>query len=89
MNGLIRLGLTTNAVVAVGTFDAHAGAVGAGVEEYSLVRVMGTSTCDIMVAPNAVIGDILASEVFAVRSMALLFLVWLDWKPGNLPLGMC
>lgn len=52
-----KLGLTTDTVIAVGTFDAHAGAVGAGIEEYSLVRVMGTSTCDIMVAPNTVIGS--------------------------------
>ncbi|MEZ4917845.1 MAG: ribulokinase [Saprospiraceae bacterium] len=52
-----KLGLTTETVIAVGTFDAHAGAVGAGVEAYSLVRVMGTSTCDIMVAPNEIIGS--------------------------------
>ena len=52
-----RLGLTTDTVIAVGTFDAHAGAVGAGVEKNSLVRVMGTSTCDIMVAPNEIIGS--------------------------------
>ncbi|RNL91440.1 ribulokinase [Sinomicrobium pectinilyticum] len=52
-----KLGLTENTVVAVGTFDAHAGAVGAGAEAFSLVRVMGTSTCDIMVAPKEVIGD--------------------------------
>lgn len=45
-----KLGLTTDTVVAVGTFDAHAGAVGAKIEEHSLVRVMGTSTCDIIVA---------------------------------------
>lgn len=52
-----KLGLTTETVVAVGTFDAHAGAVGAGVEEHSLVRVMGTSTCDMMVAPKEIIGN--------------------------------
>ncbi|RAV29285.1 ribulokinase [Sinomicrobium soli] len=52
-----KLGLTTETVVAVGTFDAHAGAVGAGAEAFSLVRVMGTSTCDIMVAPRDVIGN--------------------------------
>ena len=45
-----KLGLTTDTVVAVGTFDAHAGAVGAKIDEHVLVRVMGTSTCDIMVA---------------------------------------
>jgi len=47
-----RLGLTTDTVISVGTFDAHAGAVGARVKEKSLVRVMGTSTCDIMVSNN-------------------------------------
>jgi L-ribulokinase len=52
-----KLGLTTDTVIAVGTFDAHAGAVGVSVEEGSLVRVMGTSTCDMMVAPKAVIGS--------------------------------
>lgn len=48
-----KLGLTTDTVIAVGTFDAHAGAVGAKIEEHTLVRVMGTSTCDIMVATSA------------------------------------
>jgi L-ribulokinase len=52
-----RLGLTTNTVVAVGTFDAHAGAVGAKIEEHALVRVMGTSTCDIMVASKEAVGS--------------------------------
>lgn len=52
-----KLGLDTDTVVAVGTFDAHAGAVGAKIDAGNLVRVMGTSTCDILVAPNAAIGD--------------------------------
>ncbi len=52
-----KLGLSENTVVSVGTFDAHAGAVGAEVEEYTLVRVMGTSTCDIIVAPDSIIGN--------------------------------
>lgn len=52
-----KLGLTTNTVIAVGTFDAHSGAMGAKVEENTLIRIMGTSTCDIMVAPNEIIGD--------------------------------
>ncbi|WP_029033835.1 ribulokinase [Salinimicrobium terrae] len=51
-----RLGLTTDTVIAVGTFDAHAGAIGAKIEEYALVRVMGTSTCDIIVSSKEVIG---------------------------------
>jgi len=51
-----KLGLTTDTVVAVGTFDAHSGAVGAKIEKYELARVMGTSTCDIIVASKDVIG---------------------------------
>ncbi|AOW17141.1 ribulokinase [Polaribacter vadi] len=52
-----RLGLTTNTVIAVGTFDAHSGAVGAKVDKHTLVRVMGTSTCDIMIADEELIGE--------------------------------
>lgn len=51
-----KLGLTTKTVIAVGTFDAHSGAVGAKVDENVLVRIMGTSTCDIMISPSEVIG---------------------------------
>ncbi|MCX2680471.1 ribulokinase [Galbibacter sp. EGI 63066] len=52
-----KLGLTTQTVIAVGTFDAHAGAVGAKIDEHALVRVMGTSTCDIMISSPQVLGD--------------------------------
>ncbi|HRW98220.1 MAG TPA: ribulokinase [Cyclobacteriaceae bacterium] len=52
-----RLGLGTDVVVSVGTFDAHAGAIGAAVEDFTLVRVMGTSTCDIMVSRSETLGD--------------------------------
>ncbi|TRX39395.1 ribulokinase [Flavobacterium restrictum] len=51
-----RLGLTTDTIIAVGTFDAHSGAVGAKIEENTLVRVMGTSTCDIIVDSKESIG---------------------------------
>ena len=52
-----RLGLTTNVAVAVGAFDCHMGAVGAEVKPGALVRVIGTSTCDIMVASYEEMGD--------------------------------
>jgi L-ribulokinase len=53
------LGLSTDVVVGVGAFDAHMGAVGAQIEPYAFVRVMGTSTCDMLIAPNDEIGHLL------------------------------
>jgi len=47
-----KLGLPATAAVAVGAFDAHMGAVGAGISEGSLVKIIGTSTCDVMVHRN-------------------------------------
>lgn len=48
-----RLGLSTDVIVGTGAFDAHMGAVGGQIEPYHLSKVMGTSTCDILVAPSA------------------------------------
>ena len=47
-----QLGLNPGIAIAVGAFDAHMGAVGAGVKEGTLVKILGTSTCDIMVSPR-------------------------------------
>jgi L-ribulokinase len=52
-----KLGLNEDVVVAVGAFDAHMGAVGGQIEPYHLSKVMGTSTCDILVAPTADLED--------------------------------
>jgi len=43
-----KLGLNSDVVVGVGAFDAHFGAVGAQIENNYLVKVMGTSTCDMI-----------------------------------------
>ena len=47
-----RLGLHAGIPVAVGAFDAHLGAVGSGVAAGKLVKIIGTSTCDVTVWPN-------------------------------------
>ena len=47
-----RLGLTAEVAVGVGMFDCHAGAVGAEIKPKTFVRVIGTSTCDIMIVPQ-------------------------------------
>ena len=46
-----QVGLPEGIPVAVGAFDAHHGAVGSGVAPGTLVKIMGTSTCDIAVWP--------------------------------------
>jgi len=47
-----KTGLRAGIPVAVGAFDAHLGAIGAGVAPGTLVKIIGTSTCDIAVWPD-------------------------------------
>jgi len=58
-----KLGLPKNVVVGVGAFDAHLGAVGAEIEPYYLSKVMGTSTCDMLIAPSDEVGDKLVNGI--------------------------
>ena len=58
-----KLGLSTNVVIGVGAFDAHLGAVGAQIEPYHLSKVMGTSTCDMLIAPLEEVGDKLVNGI--------------------------
>lgn len=46
-----RLGLHTGVKVGIGAFDAHMGAVGGEIKPYVLTKIMGTSTCDMLVVP--------------------------------------
>ncbi|NOY36289.1 MAG: ribulokinase [Chlorobi bacterium] len=58
-----RLGLTPGVVVGVGAFDAHLGAVGGEVKPGYLSKVVGTSTCDMMVAPVDQFGNKLVKGI--------------------------
>ncbi|MCX6333040.1 MAG: ribulokinase [Bacteroidia bacterium] len=58
-----KLGLPKNVKVGAGAFDAHLGAVGGEIKPYQLVKVMGTSTCDMLVSPMKEVGDKLVAGI--------------------------
>lgn len=53
----LSLGLPADTRVGVGSIDAHVGAVGASIAPNVLTRIMGTSTCDILVCDPAQVGE--------------------------------
>lgn len=52
-----KLGLPEDVKVGTGAFDAHLGALGGEIIPNHLVKVMGTSTCDMLVASESDLGD--------------------------------
>jgi L-ribulokinase len=58
-----RLGLSTDILVGIGAMDAHMGAVGGQIEPYYLSKVIGTSTCDMLVVPKSEMEGILVKGI--------------------------
>ena len=58
-----RLGLAAGIPVSVGAFDAHVGAVGGDVAPGTLLKIMGTSTCDVMVGTRPTGGEALVRGI--------------------------
>ncbi len=58
-----KLGLPIDVVIGIGAYDCHMGAVGGQIEPYYLSKVMGTSTCDMLVAPNDEVENILVKGI--------------------------
>ena len=54
-----KTGLPESVVIGVGGFDCHMGAVGAEIKPYDFIRVMGTSTCDLVIISPEELGDTL------------------------------
>lgn len=59
----LRLGLPAGVKIGTGAFDAHLGALGGEIRPCQLVKVMGTSTCDMLVAPMDEAGDKLVAGI--------------------------
>jgi L-ribulokinase len=58
-----RLGLSTAVVVGIGAIDAHMGAVGGVIQPYYMSKVIGTSTCDMIVVPKQEMKDVFVEGI--------------------------
>lgn len=58
-----KLGLSTDVAIGVGAFDAHLGAVGGEIQPHYLIKIVGTSTCDIIISPKDEVGNNLVKGI--------------------------
>ncbi|GEM68853.1 ribulokinase [Sphingobacterium mizutaii NBRC 14946 = DSM 11724] len=58
-----KLGLKTDVLICVGAIDAHVGAIGAQIQPGYMCKVMGTSTCDMMVIDREELQDRLVQGI--------------------------
>lgn len=58
-----KLGLNESVIIGAGSFDAHLGALGGEIKPHYLSKVMGTSTCDILIAPTNELGGKLVKGI--------------------------
>ncbi len=58
-----KLGLKTDVLICVGAIDAHVGAIGAQIQPGYMCKVMGTSTCDMMVIDKEELQDRLVQGI--------------------------
>jgi L-ribulokinase len=78
-----KLGLRAGLPIAIGEFDVHYGAIGCGVKEGTLVKVIGTSTCDCGVVSAAVLAGAHPDFPTAQAKMTSLKKVAYKPKPAN------
>ena len=84
--GFRALGLSPATVVANGAIDAHLGALGAGIEPGTLVKIIGTSTCDLS-GPRRCRKTYRTSPAFAGLFPGQFFRMRLDWRRVNPAVG--